>query len=595
MTRRNPIDDTADLRHGLNLSLGSVRESLVMMVDDEPLVIEITQAFLEQAGYRRFVSTSDSTEALAMALRERPDVLLLDINMPKVSGFEVLAAMRLEKALKSVPVIVLTSADDSETKLRSLELGASDFLRKPVDPSELALRMKNTLAAKAHQDFLAHYDAVTELPNRPRFMEQLERTLLRSREHGDKGALLQFDLDRFKQVNEALGPAIGDQLLQQAAKRLAAELKAMFEAQELGHQSNAGYLARFGGDEFSVILAELSDVDYVARAAQRLLSALAQPYQIQGHDIVVTTSIGTALFPADGMDVDTVVKNAGVALSQAKQGGRGENRFYSKEFNAMALQRLSLEGQLRHAVEQGELRLFYQPKFHVATRQLSGAEALLRWQHPQRGLVPPMEFIPIAEQSGLIVPIGEWVLLAACRQNVEWAAQGLPRVPIAVNVSPRQFRQTGFAQAVKSAIAATGQVEYLRLELTESSIMDDPESAIRVLQELKALGIKLSIDDFGTGYSSMSYLNRLPLGELKIDRSFLAEIKKPDDRVVLVDAIIALAHSLGLNVVAEGVETDEQLQYLARRNCDEAQGFLFSKPVPADEFSAKFLRSAAAA
>jgi diguanylate cyclase (GGDEF)-like protein len=495
----------------------------------------------------------------------------------------------------SVPVIVLTSADDSETKLRSLELGASDFLRKPVDPSELALRMKNTLAAKAHQDFLAHYDAVTELPNRQRFMEQLERTLLRSREHGDKGALLQFDLDRFKQVNEALGPAIGDQLLQQAAKRLAAELEAIFEAQELGDKSSAGYLARFGGDEFSVIFAELPNMDHVARAAQRLLKALAEPYQIQGHDIVVTSSIGTALFPADGKDVDTVVKNAGVALSQAKKGGRGESRFYSKEFNAMALQRLSLEGQLRHAVEQGELRLFYQPKIHVATRRLSGAEVLLRWQHPQRGQVSPVEFIPIAEQSGLIVPIGEWVLLAACRQNAAWAAQGLPRVPIAVNVSPRQFRQTDLAQAVKSAIAATGQGEYLRLELTESSIMDDPESAIRVLQELKALGIKLSIDDFGTGYSSMSYLNRLPLDELKVDRSFLAAIKKPDDRVVLVDAIIALAHSLGLNVVAEGVETDEQLEYLARRKCDEAQGFLISKPVPAGEFSAKFLKPAAAA
>ena len=594
MIKRNPIDDTVGWRYGLKLTMGSVGESLVMMVDDEPLVIEIAQAFLEEAGYRRFVSTSDSTAALAMALRERPDVLLLDINMPKVSGFDVLAAMREEKTLKSIPVIVLTSADDAETKLRSLELGAADFLRKPVDPSELALRMKNTLAAKAYRDFLAHYDAVTELPNRPRFMEQLERTLLRSREHGDNGALLQFDLDRFKQVNEALGPAIGDQLLHQAAKRLAAELEAMFEAQELGDNSSAGYLARFGGDEFSVIFAELSNLDHVARAAQRLLKVLAEPYQIQGHDIVVTSSIGTALFPADGEDVDTVVKNAGVALSQAKQQGRGECRFYSKEFNAMALQRLSLEGQLRRAVEQGELRLFYQPKFQVATRRLSGAEALLRWQHPERGLVPPMEFIPIAEQSGLIVPIGEWVLLAACRQNVEWAAQGLPRVPIAVNVSPRQFRQTGFARAVKSAIAATGQVEYLRLELTESSIMDDPESAIRVLQELKALGIKLSIDDFGTGYSSMSYLNRLPLDELKVDRSFLAEIKKPDDRVVLVDAIIALAHSLVLNVVAEGVETDEQLQYLARRKCDEAQGFLFSKPVPAEEFSAKFLKPAAA-
>jgi diguanylate cyclase (GGDEF)-like protein len=593
MIQRNPIDDAVGWRSGLKRTMSSVAESLVMMVDDEPLVVEITQAYLEEAGYRRFVSTSDPAAAIALALRERPDVLLLDINMPKMSGFDVLAALRAEKTLSMIPVIVLTSAEDADTKLHSLELGAADFLSKPVDPSELALRMRNTLAAKAYRDFLAHYDAVTELPNQQRLMEQLDRTLLRSRQAGDKGAFLQFDLDRFKQVNEALGPAVGDQLLQQAAKRLGAELEAIFEAQELGATGSAGYLARFGGDEFSVIFAELSNVDHVARATQRLLKALAAPYRIQGHDIVVTSSIGAAVFPDDGVDVDTVVKNAGVALSKAKQGGRGECRFYSQEFNAKALQRLSLEGELRHAVERGELRLFFQPKFDIATRRPSGAEALLRWQHPRRGLVPPMEFISIAEESGLIVPIGEWVLLAACRQGVEWAAQGLSRVPIAVNVSPRQLRQPGLAKAAGAAIAATGQGEYLHLELTESSIMEDPESAIRVLHELKALGLKLSIDDFGMGYSSMSYLNTLPMDQLKIDRSFLEAIKRSGDRVPLVDAIIGLGHSLGLVVVAEGVETDEQLEYLAWRKCDQAQGFLLGKPVPAEEFAAKFLNTAA--
>lgn len=595
MIKRNPIDDTVGWRYGLKLTMSSVADSLVMMVDDEPLVIEITQAFLEGAGYRRFVSTSDSSEAIAMLLRERPDVLLLDINMPKVSGFDILTAMEAERALTNIPVIVLTSADDPETKLRSLELGAADFLRKPVDPSELALRMKNTLAAKAYRDFLAHYDAVTELPNRQRFMEQLDRALLRSREQGVKGALLQFDLDRFRKVNEALGPAIGDQLLLQAAKRLAAELEAMFAARILGETSSAGYLARFGGDEFSVIFAELPNLDRVARAAQWLLQALAQPYRIDGREIVVTSSIGIALFPADGADVDTIVKNAGSALSQAKLAGRADCFFYSKEFNAQALQRLRLESELRSAAEKGELRLYYQPKFHVATRRLSGAEALLRWQHPERGLVSPMEFVPIAEASGLIVPIGEWVLRAACKQNAEWAAQGLPRVPIAVNVSPRQFQQPGLAEAVKSAIDATGQAAYLRLELTESSIMEDPEAAIRVLQGLKALGVKLSIDDFGTGFSSLSNLDRLPLDELKVDRSFLAQIKSAQDRVVLVDAVIALGHSLGLLVVAEGVETEVQLEYLARRKCDEAQGYLFSKPLAAAEFAAKYLKPAVVA
>ncbi|MDA1116849.1 MAG: EAL domain-containing protein [Proteobacteria bacterium] len=595
MATERRMDQGGDRRENIDITWSSVGEALIMMVDDEPLVIEMTQALLQRAGYRRFVSTSDSTEALPMLLRERPSVLLLDINMPKVSGFEVLASIRANKAVRRIPVIVMTVADDAETKLKALELGAMDFLRKPVDPSELALRLRNSLAAKAHEDYLSHYDATTGLPGRLRFIEQLESAMEESRQAGSSGALLLFNLDRFKQVNEALGPAAGDLVLQVSGARLATELKDMDREQVFGEEARAGYVARFGGDEFSVMCAPSASVGHVARAAQRLLKALETPHKADGRDLVVTASLGVTLFPADGTNADSVVRNAGVALTQAKQAGGNAYRFYSKEFSATALQRLGLEGQLRHAVEQGELRLFYQPKFHVATRRLSGAEVLLRWQHPQRGLVPPMEFIPIAEESGLIVPIGAWVLLEACQQNARWAAQGLPCLPIAVNVSPRQFRQAGLVQAVTFAIAETGQGGNLRLELTESSIMDDPESAIRVLKVLKALGIKLSIDDFGTGYSSMSYLNRLPLDELKIDRSFLAAIKKADDRVVLVDAIIALAHSLDLVVVAEGVETGGQLEYLARHKCEEAQGFLFSKPVPAEEFAAKFLKPAAAA
>ncbi len=585
------MDPSQDRREGAKLSLGSVGESLVMMVDDEPLVVELTQAFLEGAGYRHFVSTSDSSEALALLLRERPSVLLLDINMPRVSGFDVLAGMRADRALNRIPVIVLTSADDAETKLKALELGASDFLRKPVDPSELALRLRNTLAAKAHEEYVAHFDAVTGLPNRQRFMEQLERAMRRSQEEGSSGALLQFDLDRFKQVNEALGPGTGDLLLEQAGQRLTSELQAM----DLGGKKSPGSVARFGGDEFSVVFAALGNVDQAARAARRLLKVLAEPYQINGRELYLTCSVGVALFPADGEDIDTIVKNAGVALSRAKQEGGNNCRFYSKEFNAKALQRLSLESQLRQALERGELRLYYQPKVDVAKRRISGAEALLRWQHPEGDTVLPGEFIPIAEESGLIVPIGEWALLAACRQSAEWAAQGLARVPIAVNVSPRQFHRSDLAQAVKSAIATTGQGEYLRLELTESSVMNDPSAAIRIMRELKALGMKLAIDDFGTGYSSLSYLDKLPLDELKIDRSFLAAIKNPDDPVVLVDVIIAMAHSLGLSVVAEGVETRAQLEYLARRECDEAQGYYLSQPLPADEFTAKFLKPKPAA
>ena len=595
MSNEQSVTQSRNRRGDADLTWGSVAESLVMMVDDEPLVIEITQAFLEDAGYRRFVSTSNPAEALALMLRERPNVLLLDINMPKVSGFDVLSGIRANKALNRVPVIVMTSADDPETKLKALELGAMDFLRKPVDPTELALRIRNTLAAKAHAEYVTHYDTVTGLPNRQRFMEQLERALAGAREGHLSGALLQFNMDRFKQVNEALGPGVGDQVLQQAGQRLAGEIHAMAKSVAFGDRAVRGFLARFGGDEFSVMLAALANVEQAAHIAQRLLDALQQPNEVEGRNVVVTGSLGVALFPADGTDTDAVVRNAGNALTKAKQAGGNAYRFYSREVSATALQRLSLETDLRQAVARGELRLFYQPKIDMASRKLSGAEALLRWQHPERGLVSPADFIPIAEESGLIVPMGEWVLLEARRQNAAWAAQGLPNVKIAVNVSPRQFHQGKLAQAVKSAIATSGSAQYLQLELTESSIMHDPESAIRVLQELKALGVKLSIDDFGTGYSSLSYLNKLPLDELKIDRSFLAAIKNPDDPVALVDAIIAMAHSLGLTVVAEGVETQEQFDYLARRSCQEAQGFLISKPLPADEFVAKFLKASAVA
>ena len=574
---------------------GSVAKSLVMMVDDEPLVIEITQALLEDAGYRRFVSTSNPAEALALMLRERPNVLLLDINMPKVSGFDVLSGIRADKALNRVPVIVMTSADDPETKLKALELGAMDFLRKPVDPTELALRIRNTLAAKAHAEYVTHFDTVTGLPNRQRFMEQLERALAGAREGRLSGALLQFNIDRFKKVNEALGPAAGDQVLQLAGQRLAGEVHAMAKSEAFGDHAVRGFLARFGGDEFSVMLAALANVEQAARIARRLLDALQQPNDVEGRNVVVTGSLGVTLFPADGTDADTIVRNAGVALTKAKQSGGNAYRFYAKEISATALQRLSLESDLRHAVARGELRLFFQPKIDMATRKLAGAEALMRWQHPERGLVSPAEFIPIAEEAGLIVPMGEWALLEACRRSAAWAAQGLPKVKVAVNVSPRQFHQGKLAEAVKAAIAATGGAVHLQLELTESSIMHDPQSAIRVLQELKALGVTLSIDDFGTGYSSLSYLNQLPLDELKIDRSFLAAIKNADAPVALVDTIIAMAHSLGLKVVAEGVETEVQFDYLRRRKCEEAQGFLISKPVPADEFAAKFLKAAAAA
>jgi diguanylate cyclase (GGDEF)-like protein len=559
----------------------NVSDSLVMIVDDEESLIELTQTLLEEAGYGRFVSTSDSSAALGMLLRERPDVLLCDINMPGVSGFDILSGLQGDPALGHIPVIVLTSADDPETKLRALELGATDFLRKPVDPSELLLRLRNTLAAQAHREHLAQFDHVTGLPNRVRFVDELSRALQLARETGLPGALLQLGLDRFRQVNEALGPAAGDLLLRQAGERIQHHLKA---------SGKSGYAAWLGGDEFCVLFPRLANLADCARRAERLREALELPYVLEGRELQVTSSIGVALFPEDGDDVDALLGSASAALADAKEAGRNVSRFSSDVSNLRALQRLGLEAELRRAIEQGELRLLLQPKVHIARQRMNGAEALMHWLHPSRGLLPPEEFVAVAEDAGLIAPMGEWALRTACKLNAEWAAQGLPRVPIAVPVSSSQYHQPDFLRAVRRAIGSTGQGQFLRLQLAESALMNDPAVAIRVLQELKSLGVTVSIDDFGTGQSSLGLLGKLPLDELKIDRSFLAAIRTATDEALLVDLIIEIAHKLRLSVVAEGVQTREQLRYLAMRGCDEVQGHVVSAPLPAEEFAARFLK-----
>jgi len=581
-----PVEPKMALSQTQNLAVAMAGDALVMMVDDEELVIDLIQAYLDSAGYKRFISTTDPRNALELMLRERPQVVLLDINMPGMSGLQIMQAMRANPSLHHIPVVVLTAVNDPETKLKALGLGASDFLGKPVDESELVLRLRNTLAAKAYQDYLAYYDRVTGLANRHRFMSELDRAVREAYAEGRMGAVLEFDLDRFKQINEALGPATGDHVIKEAGRRIRRAMHSFIRADDATLQQALG--ARFGGDEFSVLLPSVSNVEQASRVVEVVLRALADPYQVDTKELHLTASAGVALFPADGVAIDEVIRNTEAALRQAKQAGGNGYRFYSKEFNDKAAVRLSVEGQLRKAIERGELELFYQPKLRVETRTLCGAEALLRWRHPQRGIVPPSEFVSVAEESGLIAALGEWALHAACRQLLEWDAAGLKRVPISVNLSPRQF-QPQLPAIVQQAIGVTGQAEYLRLEVTESSVMADPHKAITLLRELKALGMKLSLDDFGTGYSSLSYLQKLPLDEIKIDRSFLSGISSEGGDAVLVDIIIAMAHGLGLSVVAEGVESEMQLEYLRKRGCDECQGFLFSQPLRAAEFASGFL------
>ena len=577
-----PVDPEA-----ADYGTSDLKSAKVMMVDDEPITIDVVQAFLEEAGYDNFLTNSEPAQALELLASERPDVVLLDLMMPVVSGFDILKGIRADPALRYIPVIVLTSSTDSETKLRALELGATDFLAKPVDSSELVLRLRNTLAAKAYADRLAHFDRLTGLYNRHMFNEHLDRTLRLAKRHDRIGALLHINIDQFRKINDALGPTLGDELLQSVAKRLEQGIRTTDSVARIGGDRIVPRLSRLSGDEFAVLLVEIDKVERTAAIARRLLDLMAAPFQVRANELFVTGSIGISVFPDDGIERDTLTKNATVALRSAKQQGGNAHRFYSADMNDRALELLDLQGDLRKALERRELLLFYQPKMDAA-RQPVAAEALLRWEHPQRGMVGPGDFIPLAEETGLIVDIGAWVLADVCRQIQGWQAAGLAAPVIAVNISARQFVEKNFVASVREILQRNPvDPRSLQIEITESMVMSDVGANIRTLEQLKALGLRISMDDFGTGYSSLSYLRRFPIDELKIDRSFVKDIDAEgrDNSRSIIAAIIIMARALSLKIVAEGVETEAQWAFLREHECDQGQGYLFGKPMPVAEFT----------
>ena len=419
---------------------------------------------------------------------------------------------------------------------------------------------------------LAHYDTLTDLPNRTLFYDRLQQSLAHSRREACTAAVIFLDLDRFKLVNDTLGHAAGDYLLQQAARRLKATLR------------TSDTVGRLGGDEFAVILSDLASADDAGAVAQQLMRVLEQPFELDGREMFITASVGITLFPADGADPDTLLKNADAAMYRAKEQGRNTCQFYRAEMNARSAERVSLESHLRRALERGEFLLHYQPQLHLKTGQIIGMEALIRWQHPEMGLVSPAKFIPVAEETGLIVDIGSWVLRTACAQNKAFQDAGLPAITVAVNLSPRQFRHRGLVKSIRDTLEDTGlDPRYLELEITESMVMHNAEEVITTLTELEGMRLQLSVDDFGTGYSSLNYLKRFPVHRLKIDQSFVRDIGTDPNDTAIAQSIIALGHSLDLKVLAEGVETAEQRAFLENAHCDEAQGYYFSRPVPAEE------------
>ncbi|HEY6622073.1 MAG TPA: EAL domain-containing protein, partial [Steroidobacteraceae bacterium] len=424
-------------------------------------------------------------------------------------------------------------------------------------------------------EYLAYHDGLTALPNRSLFNKLLSQAIREARRHQRRFAVAFIDLDRFKQINDTLCHEAGDELLKEVAIRLKACLR------------DSDTVARLGGDEFVVLLTELGDEKYAATVAQKIIAAIAKPFVLLGQDFRVTASIGISTYPIDGQDEQTLTKNADIAMYQAKENGKNNYQFYSEEMNASSLERLSLESSLRHALERNEFELHYQAKRDTANGRISGMEALLRWRHPDLGVVAPMQFIPVAEETGLIVPIGKWVLETACRQNVAWVNQGFPSLSIAVNLTARQFSDERLLDDIAGILSATGMEAYLlEIEIHEALLINDVEKTLRILTALKAIGVKIAIDDFGTGYSSLSTLQQFPLDTIKIDRSFIRDFAAGGANSNLTDAIIAMGKTLSLTVVAQGVETKEQADLLREHACDEFQGFYFNKPMSAAEFTA---------
>ena len=430
--------------------------------------------------------------------------------------------------------------------------------------------------AEERVQFLAYYDALTGLPNRTLLQDRLTKALASARRQECKVALLFLDLDGFKTINDSFGHSVGDLLLEVVAERL----------RRFAREQDT--VARVGGDEFLIVLTAVKDVCDAAVAAERIMNAVTTACVIQGRSLSINCSIGISIFPEHGADGETLIKNADTAMYCAKDGGRNNFQFFTADMNAQAVERLTLQNSLRLALGREELFLVYQPQMDIATGRITGLEALLRWQHPTLGLVPPDKFIRIAENSGLIMPIGEWVLRTACRQVRKWQEEGLPAVPVAVNVSAVQFRQEGFCELIKRVLHETGLApQFLELELTESLLLSNADVTLSVLQELKAMGLTLAIDDFGTGYSSLSYLKQFPVSKLKIDRSFIRDVAESPDDSAITTAIISMGKSLDLTVIAEGVENEAQMSFLQARQCDEIQGYYFSKPLTVDKVADK--------
>lgn len=577
----------------------------LLIVDDDMHVRAQMESLLQEQGYHTLVASSGK-EALAMVAQQAPDLILLDAMMAGMDGYAVARQLKANSWTANIPIIMLSGQGDQSARLLGLEAGAEDFLCKPVGSDELWLRVRNLLRLKAFGDYrsdhsrmleeqlhnrpvdlvrersvtesderllqMAHYDALTGLPNRSLFYTTLHMGLTQAALRDWQLAVITVDLNDFKSVNDTWGHLTGDQVLAEFSQRLSNCLNV------------SDTLGRMDGDEFAMILIIRKGQAGPQQMVDRIREMLREPFRLLGSEILMTASIGIALYPDDGADAHRLIKQANTAMNRAKQVGRDTYRFYTAQMNVEVLARQEMENALRDAVHKQAFELYYQPKIRLSDGHICGLEALLRWHRPGLPTIPPAVFVPILESLGLISRVGQWVIDSVCRQIADWHRSGLGLVEVAVNVSGQQIMDRDLIDDIRQSLKQHEvEAKWLEVELTESSLMENTPNTIACLLALRDIGIKISIDDFGTGYSSLAYLSRFPIDKLKIDIAFIREVTNNPQDAAIARTIIELAHSLNLQVIAEGVETRPQLEFLTENGCDQVQGFLFCRALPVRE------------
>lgn len=558
----------------------------ILVVED---MDSLREEIIETLTYEGFevIGAENGAVGVELALKHLPNLIICDVMMPELNGYETLTTLRRDPSTSTIPFIFLTAKADKMDMRQGMQLGADDYLTKPFTIEDLlgaiAARLEKQAILQEHFDreteqtasrmeYFARHDELTSLPNRVLFHDSLQQAVSHARQQRQTLALIFLDIDQFHIINNSLGHDIGDMVLKAVAERL----KVMIP--------NHDMVARLRGDVFAVILVDVAETE-LKDTAQNIIHKMSQPYKIYGHEIFTTCSLGITIYPNDQLEVDGLIKNADTAMYHAKETGRNDYKFYKSELNDRSAEFMALENSLRRGLDRAEFRLFYQPQICLSTGKIVGAEALVRWQHPELGIISPDKFMHLAESTGLILRLSEWVIHTACAQYAAWEANGVNLSRLAINLSGQHLRQANLTELFKTMLRDHNlQHQNLELEITESIISKDTDAILALFSELRHMGIRIAIDDFGTGFSSLSYLKTFPVDTIKIDQCFVRDVTSDRHDAAIAIAIIDLAHSLSLNVVAEGVETQAQLDFLTQNHCDQMQGYIFSPAIPAEQF-----------